>query len=381
MAGSIRKRSNTWQAKWDVWSPCGERKTKYKTLAAKGKKEAERELAALIAGGDRPTAPANYTVNNLIDEWLDTDGRNRAGRTVERWTELADHHIRPHIGDRRLRDLTAKDIRMLLNDLTDNGRRDDRGGLAPRTVRHVYRLLYQILEFAVKDDPPKLATNPADNVKAPHVPKTTVKAFTEDELVTLLQGAKELMPEHFVAFFIAAHTGVRRGELLALRWSDIDFDAKTMTVSRAVEQLKRCNINIKPTKTERVRTIALSQAALDNLKTHRRDQLELRMRLGAGGGDGYIFPNPKTMDVLIPDRLTSQFGRLVAKLEGIPPYSLQALRRTAISLALSNKFSANAVANRAGHASAFMTLDVYGKAYDEDQIEIAKDMDKWAVKL
>jgi integrase len=381
MAGNIRKRGDTWQAKWDVWSPCGERKTRYKTLAATGKKDAERQLAALIAEGDKPTTPATYTVNNLIDEWLETDGRNRAGRTVERWTELAEHHLRPHIGDRRLRDLTAKDIRMLLNDLTDNGRRDARGGLAPRTVRHVYRLLYQVLEFAVKDDPPKLATNPAANVKAPHVPKTAVKAFTEDELVAVLQGAKELMPEHFVAFFIAAHTGVRRGELLALRWSDIDFKAETMTVSRAVEQLKRCNLSIKPTKTDRVRTIALSQAALDNLKTHRREQLELRMRLGAGGGDGYIFPDPKTMDVQIPDRLTSQFGRLVAKLEGVPIYSLQALRRTAISLALKNKFSPNTVANRAGHASAFMTLDVYGKAYDEDQIEIAKDMDKWAAKL
>jgi integrase len=381
MAGNIRKRGNTWQAKWDVWSPSGKRKTKYKTLAAKGKKEAELELAALVAGGNKATAPSNYTINNLIDEWFETEGRNRAGRTVERWTELASHHIRPHIGDRRLRDLTAKDIRLLLNKLTDSGRRDGKGGLAPRSVRHVYRLLYQVLEFAVKDDPPKLATNPASNVKAPTVPKTTVKAFTEDELVVVLQGAKVHCPQYFPALFIAAHTGVRRGELLALRWSDINFEAGAVTVSRAIQQLKKCKLSIKPTKTDRVRTIALSQSALDILKTHRREQNELRMRLGTGAdADGYLFPDPMTMDFQVPDRITSQFGRLVTKLD-VPKYPLQALRSTAISLALSSQFSPNAVASRAGHASAFMTLDVYGKAYDKDQIEIAKDMDKWATRL
>jgi integrase len=381
MTGSIRKRGDTWQAKWEVRAPRGERKTRYKTLNATKKRDAERELAALITEGDKPMAPSGYTVNNLIDEWLETEGRNRAGRTVERWIELAAHHIRPYLGTERLRDLTARDIRVLLNDLTDGGRRDGKGGLAPRTVRHVYRLLYQVLEFAVKDSPPKLAANPAANVKAPKVPKIPVKAFTEDELITILQGAKALMPDHFTAFFIAAHTGVRRGELLALRWSDIDFDASAVTVSRAVEQLKGCRVRIKHTKTDRIRTIALSKSALEKLKAHRGEQLKYRARLGIGSDpDGYLFPDPKTMDIQIPDRVTSQFGRLVRKLE-VPQYSLQALRRTAISLALSNKFSVNAVANRAGHASAFMTLDVYGKAYDADQIEIAKDMDKWAINL
>jgi len=381
MAGNIRKRGNTWQAKWDVWSPCGERKTKYKTLAVKGKKEAERELAALITGGDKPTAPANYTVNNLIDEWLETEARNRAERTEERATEMAKHHIRPYIGNLRLRDLTAPAIRELLNRLRDTGRRDGKGGLGELSVRHVYRLLHQILNFALTDDPPKIPSNPAAHVKSPRVPKREVEAFTEDQLVEVLQGAKVHFPHYFTAFFIAAHTGVRRGELLALRWSDIDFEGSTITVARSVQQLSRSRISIKPTKTDRIRNIALSPAALDILKDHRRKQNELLLRLGAGAdAEGYLFPDPKTMGVQTPSRVTTQFKRLVRKLE-VPPYSLQALRRTAISLALANQFSPNAVADRAGHSSAKMTLDVYGKAYDTEGKNLAKDMDKWAIKL
>ena len=135
-----------------------------------------------------------------------------------------------------------------------------------------------------------------------------------------------------------------------------------MTVARAVEQLKRCRLSIKPPKTERIRTIALSQMALDILRAHRLEQREYRLRVGAGNDDnGYLFPDPKTMGVQTPDRVTSQFSRLVAKLD-VPRYSLQALRRTSISLALANQFSPNAVAARAGHASPKMTLDVYGKA-------------------
>ena len=381
MAGNVRKRGDTWQAKWDVGAPRGERKTRYKTLKAKSKREAERELAALITEGDKPTSPNDYTVNNLIDEWLETEARNRAGRTEERATELAEHHLRPYIGKVRLNHLTARDVRELLNNLRDNGRRDGTGGLSELSVRHVYRLLHQILQFALTDDPPKVATNAATHVKPPKVPKKDVEAFTEDDLITVLQGAKNLVPHYFAAFFIAAHTGVRRGELLALRWSDIDFDAATLTVARAVEQLKRCRLSIKPTKTDRIRTIALSQTALDILKTHRLEQRKYRLRVGAGADDnGYLFPDPKTMGVQVPDRITSQFGRLVAKL-AVPQYSLQALRRTSISLALANQFSPNAVAARAGHASPKMTLDVYGKAYDSEQQQLAKDMDKWATKL
>lgn len=381
MAGNIRKRGDTWQAKWEVRAPRGERKTRYKTLKSKTKREAERELAALITEGDRPTPPATYTVNDLIDEWLATEARNRSRRTEERAIEIAEHHLRPYIGGLRLGDLTAKNVRELLNLLRDKGRRDGKGGLSELSVRHVYRLLHQILQFALTDDPPKIATNAATHVKPPKVPTKDVEAFTEEELVIVLQGAKVHAPHYFAAFFIAAHTGVRRGELLALRWSDVDFKSGTITVARSVEQLKHSRLNIKSTKTDRIRTIALSRTALDILNTHRVEQLEFRMRVGAGvDEEGYIFPDPKTLGLQVPDRVTSQFGRLISKLD-VPRYSLQALRRTSISLALANQFSPNAVAARAGHASAKMTLDVYGKAYDKEQQHLAQDMDKWAVKL
>ena len=224
--GNITKRgNNSWQLKFDVPAIDGKRQQRYAT--ARGTyKDAQRELTRLLTAADTGTlpAPTQSTVAEYLQAWLDT-ATGRAPKTLERYRELARWQICPHLGTVPLQKLNPEMIRHWHAALIDKG-------LSPRTVHHAHRLLRQVLATAVKDG--KLARNVADVHKPPKAKRSEVEILPAESIADVLTALEGHSLYPIVA--LALGTGMRRGELLALQWGDVDLDFGTLQVKRSLEE-------------------------------------------------------------------------------------------------------------------------------------------------
>jgi integrase len=275
MKGHVRERcKGHWYAVIDVRDPAtGERKRKWHSLPnCRGKREAQSECARLIAelkSGDR-IEPSKLSVGQWIDQWLDAGapGRRRkkvSQRTLERYGQLLRTHVKPVLGNTELQKLRAPDIDKLYAVL------ETAGEIAPRTAHHVHVVFGACLATAHRKG--MMAANPMMRVEQVPNPEPQIldedeqaaddigEGLDETELATLIAGfqTSSLYP----VVVLAAATGARRNELLALRWTDLDVEKKTIRIERAWEQTKKFGLRLKPPKTKPgLRTIELDDAAV-----------------------------------------------------------------------------------------------------------------------
>jgi integrase len=342
--------------------------------------EARKELRALQRSGDtgEHVDPGKVTVATWIDRWIalnqrhdvEADGSSRRGlvnrRTLERYEELLRCHVTPTLGNRPLQKLTGTEIDDLYVALEKK--------LSPRTVHHVHTVFGACLKSAVKK---KLITsNPVVDAEAPSAGESDHgMALDEAQLRTLLAGFRPSPLFPIVA--VLAFTGARRGEVLALRWSDLDVENKTLRIERAVEQTSKFELAIKGPKTERgKRTITIDDDLIALLCSER----EKLQRLQAGVPDGVqvdlslvklpdealMFPNLTTAngDIALtnlrtPGNVTKEFLRRAALL-GFPDLRLHDLRGTHETLLLDAGVPVHVVAARCGHDPAVL-LRSYAK--------------------
>jgi len=248
----------------------------------------------------------------------------------------------------------------------------EKRGLSAQTALHVHRTLSQALGHAVRLG--VLFKNPARQVKPPRPPSREIKILDKNEITTLLNAAKAV--GLYVPVLVAVTTGMRRGELLALRWSDIDPTAALLTVNRSLERIKgKFGFKSPKTKTSR-RTITLPTITVQALRGHLKEQHEARLKLGLGRDPrGLVFARPdgQPMDA---DTLTKAFRRLVASAK-VTPITFHGLRHTHISHLLMEGFHAKVVSERAGHAHVNITLGVYAAYIPSMQTDVARRVDAW----
>jgi integrase len=206
------------------------------------KKEAEIRLRQILSSIDKGShvAPDRKTLGQWADEWYalkTADGLMH--RTTIGYQDLLRRYVLPELGEKPLQAIKPLDIQQLYAGLTE---------LSPRTRNHVGTVLKACLEHAVALR--LIPINPCDNIKKPRAVDTDIgTALEQDELVKLIDGFRN--HNLFEIVFLAAFTGMRRGELLGLRWSDIDFNAKTITVDQSLEYTKQFGLQFKPPKSER----------------------------------------------------------------------------------------------------------------------------------
>jgi integrase len=247
------------------------------------KDEAKKELRKILKSADdgAHVAPGRLTLSCWIDQWLallerSPNGQRRRGqvnpRTLERYAQFLNLHVKPVLGSTVLQKITGTMIDELYIKLEQR--------LAVRTVRHVHNTLRPCLAKAVKVR--LLNRNPADDAEAPNPgTKNVATVLDEAQLQELVRGFRGHALEMIID--VAANTGARRNEIIALRWTDIDFDDKTMTISRSVEETIKHGRHVKEPKTERGnRTISLDEPLVERLRVY-RDQYR---RLMAGVPDG-----------------------------------------------------------------------------------------------
>ena len=276
--------------------------------------EARKELRKLIRSGDtgEHVAPNKTTVAAWVDRWLKAGAPGRrkrkvSQRTLERYEQLLNTHVNPKLGARPLQQLQATEIDKLYSDIAEAAT------IAPRTQHHVHVVLSACLATAARkgllvanpmlrvEQVPSVSPSPISDLDADADQDDIGDGLTETELAALITGFKSSAIFPVVA--LAASTGARRNELLALRWTDLDTEKKTLRIERAWEPTKKFGLRLKPPKTARgLRTIDLDDATVALLlslrETHQRlsagipDGAEVDLSLIRLPSDALIFPNP-----------------------------------------------------------------------------------------
>lgn len=294
MSGTIKQRSEgSYSLIIDQPRERGE-KRKQKWITFRGsKRAAQKELARLITEMElgEYVEPTKLTLGKWIDQWLDAGAPGRkqkkvSERTLERYGQLLRTHVKPVLGDKPLQKLRAIAIDKLYADIADAKL------IAVRTQHHVHTVLGACLATAQRKG--LIAKNPMQQVE--QIPSPDVsnpeqireldasdlddnsddigEGLTERELAALVAGFERT--SIFAVVALAAASGARRNELLALRWSDLDADKKKLHIRRALEQTKKFGIRIKPPKTKRgLREVDLDDATIAVLLTEKRRHLQI----------------------------------------------------------------------------------------------------------
>ncbi|RWN28898.1 site-specific integrase [Mesorhizobium sp.] len=360
MRGNITRRGKaSWRLKFDLGTDpaTGKRLTQFATVRGT-KKEAEAELNKRLNQVDEGTFVERSAVSvaDYARHWMTAIAPSKASaKTLERYGEIVEQHIIPKLGKTALQKLDGTKIDEFYAHLRTDGRRDGKGGLAAQTVQHIHRLLSQILSSAVKAR--KLRQSPMLAVQTtPKVRREEIQVLDDAELGALLKHLKGR--SIYMPVMMAASTGMRRGEVLALRWKDLDLDRATLQVAQVVEQTK-AGITFKEPKTDRSRrTIALPARLILELRQHRKEQAELRLRLGLGKSNSDLaFPTWEG-NVRSPRPFSKEFAR-EAGAAGVAHVTFHGLRHTHITHLLRSGVPVHVVSARAGHANPSVTLNIY----------------------
>jgi integrase len=245
--GHIRSQGEgSWQLKFDLGRDpiTGKRKSKFVTFRG-NKRQAQAELTRLLAQRDAGSYvdPTKMTLAEYLQHWLSVVERRIGKRTAHRYRQIVEKNIIPRLGHVPVRKLTAAHIESFEGELQregwvkpgKKGKEPAKRGLSAQTVLHVHRVLSQALAHAVALE--VLVKNPAVQVKPPRPTSDEIKILTKPEIAVLLDAAKanSLLA---IAILVAVTTGVRRGELLALRWSDLDLKGGRLAVNQAMQRTK-----------------------------------------------------------------------------------------------------------------------------------------------
>ncbi len=279
-------------------------------------------------------------------------------------------HIVPALGAIPLQKLAAEDLNTMYAALLEGGRRDGKGGLHPRTVAYIHMILKHALSDAVKWGAAN--RNPADAAEPPRVrARHQLKVWNADELRRFLRHVEK--DRLYAAWLLSATTGARRGELLGLRWQDVDLDAATAAISQTLLSVG-FKVSVGQPKTGRgCRQVALFDAAVQALRHHRtRMEAECAIRGVSLNNDAFIFTKEDGAPVH-PDRFSELFD-LHLKAAGLPRIRLHDLRHTHATLGLAAGIHPKIMSERLGHSSISITLDTYSHAIPGMQKEAAERM-------
>jgi integrase len=369
--GYLRRRgANSWEVRIDLGRSAGGKRQRRSCAVRGDHDEAQRRLTALLRETDEgvSVAPHRLTVGPFLDEWLTHMEPRVRHKTHRRYAEICRGHLIPALGHVLLRKLEAWMIEDAHAIALKSGRLDGKGGLAARTVRHHHRVLRDALNWAVARK--LLPANPTNIMKHPHAESPEIRTLDDDEIGTLLHAAKGT--RLYLPIMLTVTTGLRRSELLALRWQDLD--CSMLRVRRTVEQ-SRAGVHFNPPKTKKgKRAIALPPVTVEALRAHRLEQKRLRLLLGRAYEDAGLIVCQPHGRLWLPDNFTSAYRRLVASTK-LGALGFHALRHTHATQLLRQGIHPKIVSERLGHASVSITLDVYSHVIPGMQEDAAAKID------
>lgn len=313
---------------------------------------------------------------DFVPVYLETAKQRLSPYVYERYTHILDLGIIPALGHLKLRDIRPLHIQRFIDDLSKRETHLDGkpGKLSPSTIRRYYTMVSSLMKSAYKLG--LIGVNPAERerITLPKLEEEQTEIYSETELDKMLQ-ALENEPLMFrVLIHMALNTGCRRGELMGLKWSDIDFKTGVLTISRSNYKLTGdAEIKSKSTKTGRSRTLVLPPYCLRMLRRYRAEQDGYRLTLGdAWHGDDWIFIQADGKP-MYPTTPTQWFGKF-QKCNDLPHRKFHALRHTSATLLLSNGTNIKNVASRLGHTQ-LKTTNRYVHAVEQAERQAANTLE------
>ena len=369
MRGHVRRRGNTWSYVIDLGRDEDDKRRQKWVGGFRTKADANQALTKALHDVQVGSfvVPQRTTLRQFVkDEWLPST------RPLVRSTTWASYeanlrlHVLPRLGDKRLQHVRATDLNKLYADLLETGRVNGQGGLSARSVRYVHTLIGRVLGDACKWG--YLAVNPAKLATPPTAKTAAQSTWTADEVRAFLTSVNE--DDLYPAFVLAATTGMRRGEVLGLRWRDVDLDAARLSVQQALIATGY-NLSFEEPKTERSRrSIALDAATVSTLRALKVRQAQERLRFGPDYQATDLVFTQADGSPVHPMTLSDTFKRRV-KSAALPPIRFHDLRHTWATLAFSQGMHPKVVSDRLGHSSITVTLDIYSHAVPALQEEAA----------
>jgi integrase len=374
MKGHIRERSPShWAIVIDVRDPStGRRRRKWHGFAGT-KRQAQIECARLISAlqGGTYLEPAKVTVAALMERWLEHVRTQVSPKTFERYCGVVRGNILPALGGILLTKLQPAQISEAYAKALSNGRRDGGGGLSPASVLYMHRLVKEALAVAVREWR-LLPWNPADSIKGPKVKRKDMLALDTAEAATLLEVARRY--RLFIPVMLSVTCGLRRGEICALRWRNVDLAGAQLSINRSTEQTK-AGIREKETKAGRGRTVALTRLCIEELFRHKARQAEELLRAGIQSTDEMYVVAQADGNPLKPNSLTHEFARFIVG-TGLPRARFHDLRHSHATHMLRSGVHPKIAQERLGHATIATTLDLYSHVLPGMQADAASRVDE-----
>jgi integrase len=371
MTGNITRRgAHSWRLKFEASerdAQTGSRNTRVVTVRGT-KKQAQTELTRLLAEVDSGISvdPSKVTVAEYIRAWLEgADGLSP--KTAERYRQLAEQQIAPHLGAVALQKLRPAQVEAWHGILLRSGGKEGRP-LSARTVGHAHRVLHRALAKAAKSE--IVSRNVASVISPPRVDAAEIKILAPDQIGELLRRL-EGHPLHALAV-VAIGTGMRRGELCGLAWGAADLDGAMIRVEHSMEETAAGTRMKSPKTRHGRRLIGLPPNVVTALRLYRVGQLERRFAFGAGAlkDDDLVFTTPTGLP-LSPDNLSRDWARAV-RARKLPATTFHALRHLHASALIAAGIDVLTISRRLGHASPTITLSVYGHLFSNTDAKAAE---------
>lgn len=352
-SGGIRQKpSGSWEASLRV---SGRRVTK-NFPTRKGAQSWLAKATHEAAVGTLAVSP-RMTLAQYLNEWLTAVATTLRPATHELYSYIVRCHIVPALGHVPLSQIQPLAIQHLYQER-------EASGLAAGTVRRIHAVLHRALVQAVRWR--LLATNPTVGLEVPTERSASTEVWTAAQVRTFLA---HIRAHRLCALYLlAVATGMRRGELLALSWEDVDFDRATLRIRQTAGVVRRQLVLSEPKTAKGRRAIAVPEVAIHALSEHRQ-------RMAAEGwptASGWVFVSVSGT-VIWPTHLVRQFHTL-SKEAGLPRIRFHALRHTAATLMLSRGVHPKVVQEMLGHSAVTMTLDTYSHVLPTMQQQAAAAM-------
>lgn len=378
MRGHIKKRGENWSVIVELPKDTITGKRKQKWFTVKGnKKDAEKflteKLIELDTGLLIDTKKMKYS--EYLDYWLkEICIKNLKSTTLDGYKHNIENHIKPIIGNIYLDKLTPLHLQNLYSNRLESGRLKKEGGLSKKSVLTIHRIIHRSLEQAVKWQ--LIPRNIADSVEPPKPQKYKASFLNEKDINKLIDISKDT--KLYIPILIAIYTGMRRGEILGLKWENVDFEKGIIEIKQALYSTKN-GLEFTTPKTETSnRNICIPDFLINELKKYRIKQNKNKLKYGNLYVDTGVVCSLENGDVINPKNFSRDFHKLLEN-NNLPLIRFHDLRHTHASLLVKLGVQPKIISNRLGHSNIAITMDLYSHVYIESDKSVANMFEKMLI--